>query len=141
MIEGAYPKIIFSAVDEMAKNISEQTNQYIVKQLVSLEIDPDVLTKQTMEIQRLNDELDKYRWIPVSERLPEEEGEYICQVESECVCILGFTKDASKVDWLSFGKEFKGKALFYEFDYELGYYEREVVAWMPLPEPYKEAEG
>lgn len=86
------------------------------------------------------EEQQKYRWIPVTERLPEEEGEYICQVESECVCILGFTKDASKVDWFCFGDKFKGKTLFYEFDYELGYYEREAVAWMPLPEPYKEVE-
>lgn len=56
MIEGAYPKMI---VSDIAVEINKDISQYIVKQLVSLDIDPNVLTKQAMEIQRLNSELDK----------------------------------------------------------------------------------
>lgn len=56
MTDGAYPKMM---IEEIASEISKDTNEYIVKQLVSLEIDPDVLKKQAMEIQRLNAELDK----------------------------------------------------------------------------------
>lgn len=127
MIEGAYPKIIFSTVDEMAKDISEQTNQYIVKQLVSLDIDPDVLTKQTMEIQRLHDELDKYRWIPVTERLPEEKTNPVTRdfYEYPVTYVIDDVKD---VRYRKYGQGhwWNGAGICDEY----------VVAWMPLPDPY-----
>ena len=53
------------------------------------------------------------RWIPVSERLPEEDGLYLVYTEEQpFVC------------------SFKDGEFFID----------EVIAWMPLPEPYK-AEG
>ena len=68
-------------------------------------------------------------WIPCSERLPSEQGQYLvtfplCNGEP-WVYILSFNK---------------GK--FYETDDEWGDVEYDdVTAWMPLPKPYGEREG
>ena len=54
--------------------------------------------------------LERIRWIPVSERLPEEEGLYLVYTEEQpFVC------------------SFEDGEFFID----------EVLAWMPLPEPYK----
>lgn len=72
-IEGAYPTLVMTDMtDRIIKDMQKQTETYIIEQLMTLDIDKDVLIKQTQEIQRLNAELDKYRWIPVEERLPED---------------------------------------------------------------------
>ena len=57
---------------------------------------------------------EKGEWIPVSERLPEEDGRYLCTYETE----FG--------DCVDFGKFYKG-------DWFVG----RVIAWQPLPETYK----
>lgn len=85
-------------------------------------------------------QLNNNGWIPCSERLPEDETKrYIVQETNGFIDILGFTKDAFKQSKFDF-YEYKGKkkALFYEWDSEYGYIERECEAWMPLPEHYEE---
>lgn len=77
-------------------------------------------------LNRLNEEQDKHRWIPVEERLPEKDDIVLVTIEGTC------------------GKTLTVKCI------ELGCYERtwficsdiklrkmRVVAWMPLPEPYQ----
>lgn len=79
-------------------------------------------------------------WIACSERLPEDDKkQYIVQKTNGFIDILGFTKDAYKLDRYDFA-EYKGKnkQLFYEYDSEYGYIEWECEAWQPLPEPFKE---
>ena len=64
------------------------------------------------------------KWIPCSERLPEENGEYIVSLED------------SVYPWANF---FNGKWFMLSFNgiaQEFGEYE--VIAWMPLPKPYRE---
>ena len=62
------------------------------------------------------------QWIPVSERLPEKNGRYL----------VSNTKwGANEVDWNIFYKEPKEGWLW----------EEGVIAWMPLPEPYKGEES
>lgn len=58
-------------------------------------------------------------WISVSERLPEEDGHYLCTV--------------TKPEYID-GIHVK---LIYWCGRWYGYEKREVVAWMLLPEPYK----
>jgi len=62
-------------------------------------------------------------WIPVTERLPEEDGKYLCTITHEkfgyhevrrCLCCID---------------------RFYFYDLYPG---EKVTAWMPLPEPYRE---
>lgn len=65
-------------------------------------------------------------WIPCSERLPSEQGQYLVTTYAY--------NDYHYVDVLSFHK---GK--FYETDSEWGdVVDNGVVAWMPLPKPYGE---
>ena len=79
-------------------------------------------------------------WIPCNDRLPDKDkNEYIVQKTNGFIDILGFTKDAYKLDRYDFVK-YKGKKkqLFYDYISEYGYIECECVAWQPLPEPFKE---
>ena len=66
-----------------------------------------------------------YKWIPCSERLPKEGENVLVCLENETYDIAFYsTKYCS---WISSSDEWS--------------YEKEsVVAWMPLPEPYKENE-
>lgn len=79
------------------------------------------------------------RWIPCNERLPKDDKkQYIVQKTNGFIDILGFTKDAYKLDRYDFAEyKDKNKQLFYEYDSEYGYIEWKCEAWMPLPEPYK----
>ena len=56
-------------------------------------------------------------WIPVTERLPEESGCYLVSVKND------HKRRYSKTAW--FGKD-------------TWFARQDVIAWMPLPEPYKE---
>jgi len=88
-----------------------------------------------MAIQALEQEP---KWIPVSERLPEE-GTYLVATErivgAPRIDMKSFAKDLNKVDEFDFPKH---KCGWYDYDSEYGYWEdTKVIAWMPLPEPYK----
>ena len=56
------------------------------------------------------------RWIPCSERLPEDEGEYLVSFDDGFIATTGY----------------------YEGDFELWADAGEPLAWMPLPEEYRE---
>ena len=56
-------------------------------------------------------------WIPVTERLPEENGCYLVSVKND------HERRYSKTAW--FGKD-------------TWFARQDIIAWMPLPEPYKE---
>jgi len=74
------------------------------------------------------------RWIPVSERLPEDYGEYICTMSDDNVQECGFVPSGEK--GLISGWSTCEADGFKKLDY------RDIKAWMPLPEPYKhEKEG
>ncbi len=81
--------------------------------------------------------LEQQRWIPVSERLPEEDGEYLvwynCGDDEEGYMVVNFDAEMG-----AFGYWYD------EYDdYTLGFVDSEfiecetAVAWQPLPEPYK----
>lgn len=81
------------------------------------------------------------KWILVSEKLPED-GTYLVTLErivgEPRIDIRSFAQDLSKVDEFDFPKQKWG---WYDYDSEYGYWEdTRVIAWMPLPEPYKPQE-
>ena len=62
------------------------------------------------------------RWIPVSERVPEDGEEVLCFLGSEEMAVLFRRNDWGQDEWVDGG-------------FATGSYD--VVAWMPLPKPYK----
>lgn len=83
------------------------------------------------------------RWIPVAERLPEEDGEYLVwfgrNVFESYAEVRYFAKDGEAVDKYDLRHE---KNVWYYYDSEWGYVAcRNVTHWMPLPEPPKEDES
>lgn len=112
----------------------------IIKKLVE---ERDLAIKQLNSIGvGLGDNMDhiknalEQRWIPCSERMPEEYGEYLCTLQGEhdngtaqqCGFIpksmIGLIPGWSTCDADGFVR----------------LRDEEVVAWMPLPEPYKDGE-
>lgn len=80
--------------------------------------------------------LEKAKWIPVSERLPDERKDCIVTFKDGYVDTMYYAPDLYKVDEFDFCTK-KGKAGWYNCDSEWGYYSREdIIAWMPLPKPY-----
>lgn len=69
-------------------------------------------------------------WIPCSERLPEEDGVYIISFKEYsgliCCAVAYLTLNHPKWKW-------------WDLENEYEYYEA-VIAWQPLPAPYKEEE-
>ena len=94
------------------------------------------------DLSRMLDELiaeNKGEWIPITERLPENDGHYLVtwvDGNYQTVDIIGFANHLCEIDEIDFGnKTYSG---WYEYNPEYGHYEwNGVVAWMPLPEPYK----
>ena len=84
------------------------------------------------------EELSKPRWIPVTERLPEDEQEVLVarhflsnnQLKKNAITESFYVEVASRIgdDWTSYSDEYKIKRHLHK-----------VIAWMPLPEPPKEA--
>lgn len=65
-------------------------------------------------------------WIPCSERLPEKYGEYLC-CDTYGNFVLGFPSESDTSD----------TGFIVETEHEYCY---DIIAWMPLPEPYKKGE-
>ena len=81
-------------------------------------------------------------WIPVSERLPAEEGRYLCAYGKNEMNVYPFSNDLYSVDDYDFAEyKFEKKKGFYTDYSEWGYCEANFIkAWQPLPEAYKESE-
>ena len=82
------------------------------------------------------------KWIPVTERLPEKDGKYLCYKQLPFLttgwcCVCDFAKDGRKVDEYDFATEWEN--VWYGYDSEWGHITSDSVThWMPLPEAPKE---
>lgn len=82
----------------------------------------------------------KPKWIPVSERLPENDGKYLVLKalgEHRWHDVFRFAKDGRKVNKYDFDSNWQN--VWFIYDSEWGYITTDnVTHWMPLPEPPKE---
>lgn len=113
-----------------------RTVSYVAKK-ETVEIIEDLCIKQQPTVE----ERPKGKWIPVGERLPED-GQ-VCLVTTKgflddiCCEITTYSNNLYKIDRFDFYDK-ENVSGFYGYDSECGYYEDDdVIAWMPLPEPYK----
>lgn len=119
------------AVLEMAYDMSEIDGEHFTEPCMVVDIE------DIQKLQPVNQKPKTGHWISVSERLPEEYGEYlitwttssskkpfisICECEETLV--YDYEHNRFKVEWLF-------------DDYIKDYPDVEVIAWMPLPDPYK----
>jgi hypothetical protein len=80
------------------------------------------------------------KWIPVTERLPEDQHKVLCFKKSNYgsyAMTANFAKCLEEFCDIDFqGKKHGG---FFNYDREYGFYElSDITHWMPLPEPPKE---
>lgn len=74
-------------------------------------------------------------WIPVTERLPEEDGRYLVTFKNGIkVCMVGYGSCKRTVLGYPIGHG------WYSLEEAQYYAEDSIIAWMHLPEPYKEEE-
>ncbi len=89
------------------------------------------LAEWLKDYKRLIEQEPQTGWIPVSERLPKKSGDYWCT--------FGGT-NLTGSDYYT--TESDAKKIFDDPEEYTGWRAQNVIAWMPLPEPYKaESEG
>lgn len=81
------------------------------------------------------------QWIPCSERLPEKDGEYLVTIQD----LFADERGVPKIGMANFDVDCEGFGFWQEIFENFGYVDSEwneipVVAWQPLPEPYKAEE-
>lgn len=92
-IDEAYPQLL---VQEVMSEFNQQTNEYVAKQLVSLNIDKDVLLKQTQEIQRLNNKIANMK--DMTQKMLKEQ---YCKAIDDFVEYVWETTSSSDIEWIT----------------------------------------
>ena len=134
--------------EEISTKITEETDNHIVAEIekaIGVSVDKDELIKalnydRNQYNQGYNDAKELYapkrwEWIPVSERLPQKEGRYLCTIGAKYrnpremyYAPQAWANKSNDATW----KDIDGNYVYDWF----------IIAWMPLPEPYKtESEG
>ena len=71
------------------------------------------------------------KWIPVSEAMPEEDEEVLVTVRFDG------TKDVKSSVYVETASQIDGTWVSYSDEWKVSRNRHHVIAWMPLPEPYK----
>lgn len=93
----------------------------IIETLETIDNNYEIFVCERQALDSAIELLDRSEWIPVSERLPENNG-----------CMLVTIDDA-----IEFGKYEDGEWSIWVCEHWDEWDAKGVIAWMPLPEPYK----
>lgn len=107
-----------AAIDALAKNCKE-----VSRDLYEIEGSPEYCRMVESIAECLKDIPPAQRWIPVTERLPEDDGNYLIWFRYKSV-LGGFQEDMAM--------EYYADSTGWDCD------NVNVIAWHPLPEPYTE---
>lgn len=125
-------KELKETIIEMRDNNGTGTQQEVCKFLANY---MNTLEKQMISSGNSN------RWIPVSERPPEDEQKCLISID-DMVDIARYSTNLYEVDEYDFYGKNGVSGFYYYDDEEYGYLQVcNVEAWMPLPEPYKGGEN
>ena len=112
-----------------------------IQKLIEIYENLDGLNSQSirLKLKEVIEELKNYqskenKWIPVSERLPEFNIEVLVCNDDGKIHVALREDDEFVTEW---------RYKYYCYDSDIWDVEEngEIIAWMPLPEPYKENEG
>ena len=120
-----------AAIDRIAKIKPEDINNENDRSFMAALIAAESLIKGLPSVQP------EQRWIPCSERLPEEYGEYqiTWTTSASKKRFIGDSEFEVTSEWDAEHYKFKGEWLLDE--HIKNYPDVKVIAWMPLPEPYE----
>ena len=107
------------------------------------------MSKSMYLLKELADKADSFEWIPVSERLPDEYDSVFAELygTDKWDDTLWRTRSKSVLVTIEYEGSIRSVSLSYITDGEWALEKRDrlnkykVVAWMPLPNPYKEKEN
>ena len=139
-IDIIYNDIQYKVVEELDKNIVSAVQSY------GIDVNKEELLK-ALRYDRQQyekgyaDAKSEQRWIPCSERLPEEYGEYriTWTTSASKKRFIGDSEFELTSEWDAERYRFKGEWLLDE--YIKNYPDVKVIAWKPLEEPYEGGEG
>ena len=76
-------------------------------------------------------------WTPTAEKLPDEDGDYLITIAAGTVTDVGIAT-VNQVLTANFSLEDGESKAFQTWGYGDVFLNKEVIAWMPMPEPYDE---
>ena len=101
----------------------------IIETLETIDNNYEIFVWERQALESAIELLERSEWIPVSERLPEEDGEYLV-ASGEFIYVYSYGIPLMPMN------ERNRRWGWYESTSEGDFY-MDVDAWMPLPEPYK----
>lgn len=136
-------------------DITHAKNFHRVEEVTDREVyeenDEHCIANLSIDEEKLHEIVDKamadvYRWIPVSERYPEEEENYLVTIkfgDMNIIQVARFSCDLTTVDPVGVdmqGEEYKRPG-FWIHESEYGFSSLNVIAWKNLPIAYKGEDG
>lgn len=122
------------AIDALKKYEELESNNFTDTSPISM-MTSATIANCIKEIVNLPSAEPERKWIPVTERLPEEETDVLVSVHFDGH--KGPTVDLPSSDYVEIASHVDGIWSSLSDEYKIAWNKHHVVAWMPTPEPWK----